>query len=231
MADEEPREEQPQGRDRHARWKPGASLPFGRFWWKDWLGDPAVRRLTHEQRGRLMDVRAATYGSSTLGMTPGVMTEEDVRAWAGYTPEEWKRVREDFSRAFTMRGRTHKRWVLVDIEEDYAASSRIARAAYLRAMKGVAGRKKGKDLATTGSTPGTTQAQPRVQPQLDTDVRSQNSEIQKADKSEPDSRAPRAQMRSRAGSAGPAGSSGASPLRGIIARATEGNGGSERGSA
>lgn len=225
MADEQ--EDVPQGGSSgRARWKPGEVLPFGRFWWKDWLGDPAIRRLTPEQRGRFMDVRAATYGTAT----PGEMTEADVQKWAGYTPDEWKKVREDFKRCFKVKG-SLRRWFLEDIRADHAASLRVARLAYEKGMKGVAARKRGKDLATTGSTPGTTPGQPGVQPQLDTEVRSQIQEIQKLDKPEAERRAPRAQMRSRAGSAGSAGSSRELPLEGIVARAFDGNPPARRGSA
>jgi hypothetical protein len=218
-----------------SRLKPGERLPWGRFWWKEWVGDPAIRRLTRDQRGALADVRAFTYGTAT----PGVMTEEDVRAWSGYSPEEWKKVRDVFALAFKTR-RGSKTWKLPDIIEDYAASLAVYNRRHGVAMKGVAGRRRRKDLATGGSTPGAPQVEPEVPPQVQPtvdkrlEVEKSDSRLQTPDKPEADSdaRDARAQTsRSRAGSAGVAGSSRReSPLEPIVARALQGrppaNGGS-----
>ena len=222
-----------------SRLKPGERLPWGRFWWKEWVGDPAIRRLTRDQRGALADVRAFTYGTAT----PGVMTEEDVRAWAGYSPEEWKQVRAVFARVFKTR-RGSKTWRLPDIIEDYAASLAVYNRRRGVAMKGVAGRRRRKDLATEGATTGAPQVTPEVTPAVDPGLNPRSTEIQKlelepdsTDKPEADSEAAadaRAQTtRSRAGSAGTAGSSRPSVLAPIVERALRGATPlrSERGSA
>ena len=217
-------EDQEEGATRPRR-KPGEVLPWGRFWWKDWIGNAAVRRLTRDMRGGLADVRALTYDTKT----PGVMDEEDVRAWSGYSPKEWAEVRDVFSRCFNLRRRKGK-WVLDDIVRDYAASLEVMKRARERAMKGVAGRRRGKDLATTGATPGAPRVQPDASPQVELPVGPQVEQIAEVRGSEPrskrtdqpdsDSRAARAQTsRSRAGSAGTAGSSRQSRLEPIVAAA------------
>jgi hypothetical protein len=219
-------EDQEEGTARSRR-KPSDVLPFGRFWWKEWVGDPAIRRLSRDMRGALADVRAFTYGTKT----PGVMDEEDVRAWAGYSPKEWTEVRDVFSKAFkTTRRRGRSTWILKDIVEDHEASMRVYLRSVDRAMKGVAGRRRGKDLATTGTTTGATAGSPQValaveptvQPQVDKTLEVRGSELRtkKTDQPESDSRAARAQTaRSRAGSAGSAGSSRQSRLEPIVAAA------------
>ena len=235
MADEQ---EQAGGRVRR-RTKLNEPLDWGRFWWKDWVGTAAIRRLTRDMRGGLADVRAFTYGTPT----PGVMDEDDVRAWAGYTPEEWKKVRDLFARVFNLK-RKRGKWVLDDIVQDYAASVEVYLRSQERAQKDVAGRRRRKDLATTGTTSGAPEVQlqvgppvtPQVQPQVDKtlEVEKLDSRLQTQDKpdSESDSRAARAQsLRSRAGSAGVAGSSSRqSALEPIVERALQGrppaNGGS-----
>lgn len=231
--------EQEEG-DAKVRRRKGDQLDWVRFWWKEWLSSPDVRRLSRDQRGGLMDVFASTYGSKT----PGVMDEDDVRAWAGYAPEEWKKVRDVFARCFSLTRRRGK-WILERVREDHAASVEIYMRLQQRAMKGVAGRRRGKDLATTGATSGSPQVElpvgppvqpgvePRVNKTLEVDVRLGDSRLT-ADKPEADSdsRATRAQTsRSRAGSAGPAGSSRSSRLEPIVARALEGRPAAKRGSA
>lgn len=223
------------GEPERARRKALELIEWSRFWWKKWLHDPAIRRLTPEQRGRLMDVRAATYSTPT----PGVMEEEDVRAWAGYTPKEWVEVREVFARPFVKRRRKGLSvWILEDIVEDWEATLVAMKIKRVRAMKGVAARRRRKDLATTGSTPGATSGStpgatpgaPRVQPRVEQigDVEIGELRGEKTGKTESEPRTDRAKSaRSRVGSAGSAGSPSSSPLPGIIARATEGNGGSQ----
>jgi uncharacterized protein YdaU (DUF1376 family) len=209
--------------------KPSEPLPWARFWWKEWLADPGLRRLTLDQRGRFMDVFASTYGTDT----PGVMDEDAVRAWAGYSPEDWKKVREAFARVFNLKRRKGK-WVLVAILQDYEASLEIWKRARERSMKGVAARRGGKDLATPGSTPGQPQVPPGAAPQVELGLNkildSDSEKRLKTGKSESDSSARAQTSRSRAGSAGSAGPSRQSVLDPIAARALDGkppaNGGS-----
>ena len=74
MADENGRDgQQPGAND---RWGSGEPLPWTKWYWRDWLSAPAIRRMSPDQRGRFMDVFATTHGTDT----PGVMTEDDVRA-------------------------------------------------------------------------------------------------------------------------------------------------------
>jgi len=213
--------------------KPIEPWPWAKFWWKDWLADPKLNRLTLEQRGRFMDVFASTHGTDT----PGVMDEEDVRTWAGYSVKEWTEVRDLFARVFSLKRRRNK-WVLEAVLRDYEASVEAAKLRREVAMAGVAARKNRKDLATAGSTSGATRGSPQVelavgpavQPAVPQDVRRQTSDVRGeiTDQPKTPELSARAQSaRSRVGSAGSAGSSSSSPLPGIIARATEGNGGSQ----
>jgi uncharacterized protein YdaU (DUF1376 family) len=164
-----------------------------------------------------MDVFASTHGTDT----PGVMDEDDVRAWAGYSPKEWADVREVFSRLFNLRKRRGK-WILTRVREDHEASKEI----YLRrvhvAQMGVEGRRRTKDLATggptDGGTDGATSGQPGVQPTVRQELELDSEKRKRTDKTESDSRSKTA--RARVGSAGSAGSSPSSPLPGIIERAT-----------
>ena len=219
--------EQEAGKGR-ARRKLSEPYPWARFWWRDWLADHKVRRLTLEQRGRFMDVFSFTQGTDT----PGVMTERDVMGWAGYAPAEWRKVRAVFAPLFDHKVR-RGRWVLKSVLEGHEAGIRAGETAHAKAMKGVAARKRGRnELATTGTTPGatsgttsgTTTGAPVVQPG-DNQNQNQKSEtrIQRTDKPEADSARSGSgstqTSRSRAGSAGVAGSSGESPLEDLVARA------------
>lgn len=195
-------------------------IPWTRFWWQEWLSDSDLRRLTPDQRGRFMDVWAISMGTRT----PGVMLEEDVRTWAGYTPEEWADVRETFAKLFSVARRTGK-WTNKRVKEDHEASLNAYMVGRERALKAVAGRRRRKDLATTSittsTTPSCTPSQPGVQLGVRQDVRTETLEPRTKKTDKPDSRAARAQnARSRAGSAGSAGSTPPEPLAGIIARAT-----------
>ena len=113
------------------RWKPGEPLPWAKFDWARWLANPSLRRLTPEQRGRFMDVYAATHGTRT----PGVMDEDDVRGWAGYSREEWKANRAAFEPVFNTSRRRGK-WLLEDVIEVWKASMLVARRTHNRAVKG-----------------------------------------------------------------------------------------------
>ena len=160
--------------------KPSDRYPWTRFWWRDWMADADVRRLSPDQRGRFMDVFAMTQGTDT----PGEIAEDDVRAWAGYSPKEWADVRATFARLFTIRRRKGGAvWIREQIVDDFQASLEVSRAHHTRAMKGVAGRRSRNDLATTGSTSGA----PQVERQVVLDV---HPDVQKSDvqSSEPDTR-------------------------------------------
>lgn len=166
MADEHGKDaQQPGGSD---RWGPGEALPWTKFYWREWLSDPAIRRLSPEQRGRFMDVRASTLGTRT----PGVMTEDDVRAWAGYTPKEWAEVRAVFSGPFNTTRRRGK-WLLEDVVETWKASIERAKRFTKRAKKAAASRtgktRSGKEMTSTSS--------PQADLDVNTDVRLQTLEF------------------------------------------------------
>lgn len=146
------------------RWKPGEPLPWAKFDWARWLATPALRRLTPEQRGRFMDVWAATHGTRT----PGVMTEEDVRGWAGYSSVEWKLHREAFAQVFNTT-RQRGKWRLEDVVETWKASMRVARRTSERARKAAETRHEksavAKGLKPASNAPSTRQADQRLETQ------------------------------------------------------------------
>jgi hypothetical protein len=148
------------------RWKPGEPLPWAKFDWARWLANPALRRLTPDQRGRFMDVYANTHGTRT----PGVMTEEDVRGWAGFTREEWRGQREAFAPVFNTTRRKGK-WLLEDVIETWKASISVAKRTYKRARKGGETRARNaaerNGIGPTSSAQGSAPAQLRAQQRLD----------------------------------------------------------------
>ncbi len=81
---------------------PQDKAPSSQFYWRDWLADPAVRALTRDERGAYIDILAYTHQTGT----PGRMTEEQVRRWAGYSEAEWADHREAIRACFrvTRRG-------------------------------------------------------------------------------------------------------------------------------
>lgn len=144
------------------RWKPGEPLPWAKFDWARWLATPALRRLTPEQRGRFMDVWAATHGTKT----PGVMTEEDVRGWAGYSPAEWRLHREAFAQVFNTT-RQRGKWRLEDVIETWKASMRVAKRSSERARKAAETRHEksvsANGLSTASNAPSTQRADQRLE--------------------------------------------------------------------
>lgn len=149
------------------RWSPGDPLPWTKWYWRDWLSNPAIRRMSPDQRGRFMDVRASTLGTRT----PGVMTEDDVRAWAGYTPKEWTEARAVFAGAFNTTRRKGK-WLLEDVIETWKASMERAKRFTNRAKKAAASRtgkrRSGNEMTSTSS--------PQAELDVNTDVRLQTLE-------------------------------------------------------
>ncbi len=74
--------------------------PATLWYWKDHMTDPYVRAMTYDERGRYWDVLGITHQTEE----PGVMTEEQVRCWAGYTEEEWPKHRAALGGAFKIQG-------------------------------------------------------------------------------------------------------------------------------
>ncbi len=150
------------------RWKAGEPLPWAKWFWRDWLASPAVRRLTPEQRGRFVDVWSATHGTKT----PGVMTEEDVRCWAGYGPKEWEQVRGVFAQVFNTT-RQRGKWRLEDVIETWKASQERSKRYQKRARKAVEIRSRNRSSGNGITTRSGLQVQLEVTP----DVRSQKSDL------------------------------------------------------
>jgi hypothetical protein len=73
-----------------------SDFPLDTTWW---LRDPLIRALDRDERAGYQDVRCFLWGSRHVG----VATEEQIRVWAGYTPEEWQAHREPFRPLFRMR--------------------------------------------------------------------------------------------------------------------------------
>lgn len=102
--------------------------PWSPFYWADWLADPAVQSMSFDEQGRYVRVLAFTNQS----VTPGRMTEDDVRRWAGFSEADWPEHRVAFARCFAVNGEvwTQKRTVL-----------EAMRAAERSRMQSVRGRK------------------------------------------------------------------------------------------
>lgn len=126
-----------------SRWRPGEPLPWAKFDWRKWLSSPHVSRLTLEQQARFLRVWASTHGTMPPE-TPGIMTEEDVRLWCGYTPAAWKRVRDRFQTLFDTETEPGK-WILTDVVTTWRETCERAQVAIERAKKAsaAAARKRG----------------------------------------------------------------------------------------
>ena len=66
------------------------------------MADPGVQLLSHDMRGRYVWGLCCSF----LSDTPGVADEDTWRQWMGYSPIEWKRVREKHARCFRVEGST-----------------------------------------------------------------------------------------------------------------------------
>lgn len=117
--------------DWSSKWRPGEPLPWVRFWWQRWLSDPLLLALSPEQLGRFVRVFAASLGTKT----PGIMTEDQVRNWAGYSAAEWRANREAFLPLFNTT-RTKGKWRIEHLIEDWKASLTVAKRGHERARKG-----------------------------------------------------------------------------------------------
>ena len=100
--------------------------PSSQFYWKDWLSDDAVQRMSFDEQGRYMRVLAMTHQTDQ----PGVCSEEDVRLWASYSLSEWEEHREALARAFKIQ--PDGTW----IQKRSAVQSAAQRRRYEKAAKG-----------------------------------------------------------------------------------------------
>lgn len=78
--------------------------PAFQFYARDYMADPAVQRLTWDQRGRYHWALCC----SSLTETPGVASESDWAAWMGYDDAGWVANREAHARCFAIE---NGRWV------------------------------------------------------------------------------------------------------------------------
>ena len=85
------RSESARERRRKRRARPGSTDYFHKYW-RDWLTDAGVRALSREERAGWADVECQTWATAT----PGLYTEDQCRAWAGYAEKEWPAHRERF---------------------------------------------------------------------------------------------------------------------------------------
>lgn len=186
------------------------ALPWGRFYWRDWMSDPRIRRLSFDQRGRFMDVWAATHGTRT----PGLMTEDDVRAWAGYDPKDWRLHRDVFAQVFAI-GKDGK-WRLVDVIREFKASIEAAKTRRRVAMAGVQKRREVKELGTAGATTGAQQSL-EVGPAVQPEVGHRCSDGQKSRSSDPQTSAvPDPQPSARSGQSSRPSAGGTSGTPGVV---------------
>jgi uncharacterized protein YdaU (DUF1376 family) len=125
-------------RDRISQSNDPPSFPF---YWRDWLASLSVRAMTREQRGGYIDYLAFTYGTKT----PGVQSEDDVRAMAGFSPEEWVHHREAFRRCFHVR--RDGMWVQKRVVNERSAQKRRYKRAANAGKEGARKRAERTDLA------------------------------------------------------------------------------------
>lgn len=102
----------------------GKRAPSSQFYWRDWLADPAVRAMSRDERGGYADVLAFTHQTDS----PGVMTEDQVRGWAGYSSAEWVEHRERFAACFRIR-KLDSVWLQKRTVEDHLQQARRYKSA------------------------------------------------------------------------------------------------------
>lgn len=142
-------------RDRISQSNDPPSFPF---YWRDWLASLSVRAMTREQRGGYIDYLAFTYGTKT----PGVQSEEDVRAMAGFSPEEWVHHREAFRRCFHVR--RDGMWVQKRVVNERAAQKRRYKRAANAGKEGARKRAASSDLPRVATLQDGAKYQPSPHP-------------------------------------------------------------------
>ena len=122
MSEGEIRDEAARDHRRKRRARPGRADWFA-WYWRDWLTHPAVRAMDRGERGGLVDVLSQTWGTAS----PGLYTEDQVRAWAGYSADEWPAHRERFLACHVVR--PNGLWVHPQTRsEALATKTRLTRA-------------------------------------------------------------------------------------------------------
>lgn len=127
-------------RNRRERKSQSNRLVWWPFFGDDWVA--TTRDMTRDQRGGLIDVLAFLYGSPT----PGVTTEDEVRAVAGYTPEEWPAHRARFAARFKVR--RDGRWIQSRVKREAEAIKRRKKSDSTNGKKGA--RKRWQDSGMNG---------------------------------------------------------------------------------
>lgn len=145
-------------RDRISQSNDPPSFPF---YWRDWLASLSVRAMTREQRGGYIDYLAFSYGTKT----PGVQSEEDVRAMAGFTQEDWLRHREAFRRCFKVR--RDGMWVQQRVVNERAAQKRRYKRAANAGKEGARKRDERNELTRVAGPQDGTKNQPYPCPDPD----------------------------------------------------------------
>ena len=130
---------------RRERRSQSAHAPSFPLYWRDWLSSPEVRAMTAEERGGYIDVLCFTQGTKT----PGVMTEDEVRAWAGYPPEQWPVHREAFRRCFKVTASSGT-WIQARAKRERGAQLKRFRRAQKAAKEAAQKRWRDKRLDATG---------------------------------------------------------------------------------
>src|SRR5512145_1330587 len=100
--------------------------PSSQFYWKDWLADSDLRRMTFDERGRYVDVLALTHQTDT----PGVCSEDDMLRWTKYSRAQWEKHRMAFARLFTVK--PDGTW----IQESVVAAREAQRRRFTRSKRG-----------------------------------------------------------------------------------------------
>jgi hypothetical protein len=101
-------------------------FPFNFIWW---LTDPDVLALTRDEQAGFMKVFCTTLNSPR----PGIMSEEQVRVWAGYTPEEWTVHQVHYLPLF--RVRPDGTWTMTALRTVFLAQQRRLQKARKGAME------------------------------------------------------------------------------------------------
>ena len=118
------------------------SSPSPIIWWpffgRDWIA--STRGMTPDQRGRWIDVLALLYDSPT----PGVTSEDEVRAWSGYGSGEWPVHRARFLAFF--KARRDGRWIQDRVKREAEAIKRRRKSASASGKKGADKRWGGREM-------------------------------------------------------------------------------------
>lgn len=144
----------PSSRRKRDRISQSNNPPSFPFYWRDWLASFSVGSMTNEQRGGYITYLCRAQSQDR----PGIQTKDEVRAMAGFTPEEWVRHEEAFRRCFHVR--KDGLWVQRRVVNERAAQKRRYKRAVNAGKEGARKRGEHNGLARVAGT----QAGPKHQP-------------------------------------------------------------------